>query len=122
MESTPGSVSVVVVEDEADLRELLVFALEMANLDVRAAASIVEARALLQGRRPPDVLVADFSLPDGTGADLVALCEDARPRVCILLSGHDARDIAAEGFDVVLTKPVTPEKLVGEIRARFPAS
>jgi two-component system response regulator HydG len=113
---------VVVVEDETDLRELLVFALEMAKLDVRAAASIEEARALLQGHRGPDVLVADYSLPDGTGADLVSLCKDARPRVCILLSGHDARDISADGFDVVLTKPVTPEKLVGEIRARFPAS
>jgi len=122
VESAPGSVSVVVVEDETDLRELLVFALEMAKFQVRAAASMTEARALLQGQRAPDVLVADFSLPDGTGADLVSMCGEARPRVCILLSGHDARDIAADGFDLVLTKPVTPETLVGEIRARFLAS
>ena len=111
---------VVVVEDEDDLRELLVFALEMAKFEVRAAGSIAEARLLLGGAAHADVLVADFGLPDGTGADLLQLCAETRPRVCILLSGHDARDIPATGFDVVLTKPVLPEKLVSEIRARFP--
>ena len=112
--------TVVVVEDETDLRELFVFALEVATFVVHAAASVAEARTLLEGPLKPDVLVADFGLPDGTGADLLALCASARPSVCILLSGHDARDIPVAGFDVVLTKPVLPEKLVGEIRARFP--
>ena len=111
---------VVVVEDEEDLRELLVFSLEVAKFEVRAAGSLAEARSLLAAGRHADVLVADFGLPDGTGADLLELCADVRPRVCILLSGHDARDIPAGGFDVVLTKPVTPEKLVSEIRAHFP--
>jgi DNA-binding response OmpR family regulator len=120
VDDAQGPVHVVVVEDEDDLRELLVFALELAKLDVRAAGSIAEARVLLGGEARTDVLVADFGLPDGTGADLLQLCADARPRVCILLSGHDARDIPASGFDVVLTKPVLPEKLVSEIRARFP--
>jgi DNA-binding response OmpR family regulator len=115
-----GPVHVVVVEDEEDLRELLVFSLEVAKFEVRAAGSLAEARLLLAAERHADVLVADFGLPDGTGADLLELCADVRPRVCILLSGHDARDIPAAGFDVVLTKPVTPEKLVSEIRARFP--
>jgi DNA-binding response OmpR family regulator len=113
-------VRVVVVEDEEDLRELLVFALEVAKFEVRAAGSLAEARSLLAADRPADVLIADFGLPDGTGADLLELCANARPRVCILLSGHDARDIPVAGFDVVLTKPVMPEKLVSEIRARFP--
>jgi DNA-binding response OmpR family regulator len=116
-----GPVNVVVVEDEEDLRELLVFALEIAKFDVRAAGSLAEARSLLvAGARHADVLIADYGLPDGTGADLIELCANVRPRVCILLSGHDARDITAGGFDVVLTKPVTPERLVSEIRARFP--
>lgn len=116
-----GPVHVVVVEDEDDLRELLVFALEVAKFDVRAAGSLAEARSLLAAEVHTDVLIADFGLPDGTGADLLELCASTRPRVCILLSGHDARDIPASGFDAVLTKPVTPEKLVSEIRARFPA-
>lgn len=113
-----GPLQVVVVEDEEDLRELLVFALEVAKFEVRAAGSLAEARSLLAAEGHADVLVADFGLPDGTGVDLLEL--SARPRLCILLSGHDARDIPAAGFDVVLTKPVTPEKLVSEIRARFP--
>lgn len=120
MQNADRPVTVVVVEDETDLRELLVFALEVATFDVRAADSMAEARVLLDAQQKPDVLVADFSLPDGTGADLLALCAETRPSVCILLSGHDARDIPGAGFDVVLTKPVLPEKLVGEIRTRFP--
>lgn len=120
MENAGRPLTVVVVEDELDLRELLVFALEVAKLDVHAAASMAEARALLDGHLRPDVLIADFSLPDGTGADLLALCAAARPTFCMLLTGHDARDIPAGGFDVVLTKPVLPEKLVGAIRAHFP--
>ena len=120
MDDAQGPVHVVVVEDEDDLRELLVFALEVAKFRVNAAGSLAEARTLLAGHPHADVLVADFGLPDGTGADLSELCAEARPRVCILLSGHDARDIPASGFDVVLTKPVLPERLVSEIRARFP--
>ncbi len=115
-----GRVRVVVVEDQTDLRELLVFALETSGFEVQAAASMHEARALLEGRKDVDVLVADYTLPDGSGSDLVELCEAARPRLCILLSGHDARDLPGDGFDVVLTKPVLPEKLVAAIRARFP--
>ena len=121
MVNTHGPVHVVVVEDEEDLRELLVFALEVAKFEVHAAGSLAEARSLLlTGELHADVLVADYGLPDGTGADLLELCADARPRVCILLSGHDARDIPAAGFDLVLTKPVTPEKLVSAIHASFP--
>jgi DNA-binding response OmpR family regulator len=120
VDSSDPRVHVVVVEDETDLRELLVFALEGAKFVVHAAASLAEARALLDGPVQADVLIADFSLPDGTGADLLERGARVRPRVCILLSGHDARDIPVNGFDLVLTKPVLPERLVSEIRARFP--
>lgn len=111
--------TVVVVEDEADLRELLVYALEVAKFTVLEAASVADAREVLGGDAKPDVLVADYTLPDGTGADLLTVGAAGRPRVCILLSGHDARDIGTHAFDVVLTKPVTPERLVREIRTRF---
>jgi two-component system response regulator PilR (NtrC family) len=120
VETARRPLSVIVVEDERDLRELLVFALEVAELEVNAAASLAEARSLLDGPLKPDVLIADFSLPDGTGPDLLALCAAARPTLCMLLTGHDARDIPAGGFDVVLTKPVLPETLLGAIRSHFP--
>jgi DNA-binding response OmpR family regulator len=111
-------VEVLVVEDETDLRELFIFALEVAGFVVRGADSVTSARAQL-AEALPDALVADYGLPDGTGATLLALCADARPRVCVLLTGHDARDIATDGFDVVLIKPILPEALVGAIRARI---
>ncbi|MDQ2668368.1 MAG: response regulator [Gemmatimonadota bacterium] len=110
---------VIVVEDEADLRELFVFALEASKFEVHAASSVAEATKLLDHLNA-DVLIADFSLPDGTGPVLLDLCAKARPRACILLSGHDARDLPASDFDVLLLKPVLPERLVREIRERFP--
>ncbi len=115
MEIDGTPLQVVVVEDEADLRELFIFALEVAGLVAHGADSVASARELLATIRP-DALVADYGLPDGTGTALLALCADARPRVCVLLTGHDARDIATDGFDVVLMKPILPEALVGAIR------
>jgi DNA-binding NarL/FixJ family response regulator len=66
------------------------------------------------------VLVADYGLPDGTGVGLLSLCADAKPRICVLLTGHDGRDIATDGFHVVLRKPILPEALVSAIRTRIP--
>lgn len=108
---------VVVVEDSDDMRELLVIALGRAGFLAHGAASLAEARGLVADA-PPDVLVADYSLPDGTGAEVLALCERGKPKVCILLTGFDPQRVEAPGFDVVLTKPVFPAKLVEVIRER----
>jgi DNA-binding response OmpR family regulator len=109
---------VLVVEDEPDLRELFIFALEVAGFVARGAESVARARELL-AVDPPDALIADYGLPDGTGVTLLALCAEARPKVCVLLTGHDARDISTDGFDAVLMKPILPEALVAAIRTRI---
>ncbi len=108
---------VLVVEDDEDNRELLVTLLQSANLAVRGAATVAEAHAIIATDKP-EFLVADYSLPDGTAASLLDLCASARPRVCILVTGFDDTDVTATGFDVVLTKPVSFEKLLAAIRTR----
>ncbi|KQQ47756.1 Fis family transcriptional regulator [Duganella sp. Leaf126] len=61
---------VLVVDDEADLRELLELTLVKMGLDVDSAATVAEARALL-ARQSYQLVLTDMRLPDGLGLELV---------------------------------------------------
>jgi two-component system phosphate regulon response regulator PhoB len=116
---------ILVVDDDEDTRELYVATFEATGFKVRAAASIADALVVLR-ETTPDVLVADYSLPDGTGSALLDLCAAARPRLCVLVTGFHEREVTAGGFDLVLTKPVDFRTLVEAVRgsaaARAPAT
>ena len=60
---------VLVVDDHAETRKLLVRSLERASYGVKAAASCEEAEAAI-GQGEFDVVVLDVMLPDGSGIDL----------------------------------------------------
>lgn len=107
---------ILVVDDDEDTRDLYVVAFETAGFSVRAAGTVAEALGVL-GEIEPDVLIADYSLPDGTGRSLMEACAAARPRFCVLVTGFHERDVVASGFDLVLTKPVAFESLVEAIRS-----
>ena len=62
--------SVLIVDDEADIRELLEITLSRMALKVKCAANIAEARQLLT-RHHFDICFSDLRLPDGNGIDLV---------------------------------------------------
>jgi diguanylate cyclase (GGDEF)-like protein len=62
---------VLIVDDDADILELLAGRLEREGLSVRRATTATEARAAIIDRIP-DVLVIDVNLPDGSGLDIVA--------------------------------------------------
>ena len=63
--------SALVVDDERDIRELLVLTLGRMGLRVDAAADVASARAQLAEHRY-DLCLTDMRLPDGTGLDLIA--------------------------------------------------
>jgi DNA-binding NtrC family response regulator len=86
---TPGSV--LIVDDEAKIRELLRRALAEEGHDVVALDSAAAARAML-GTRFFDVLLVDNLMPDGTGLDLIrSLTETApeseRPQI-LMMTAH----------------------------------
>lgn len=64
-------VTVLVVEDAGDTRELFAVALEDAGYRVVCATSVQEALALLRAGLSIDAVIADYSLGDGTGAELL---------------------------------------------------
>ena len=114
-DALPGRVpAVLVVDDEADLRELLSLTLLRLGLDVDTAESVSVARARL-GERRYSLCLTDMRLPDGTGLDLVRdVAQSAGPPIAVITAYGSAENavaaLKAGAFDY-LTKPVDVEQL-----------
>ncbi len=109
------SARVLVVDDEADIRELLELSLIRMGLAVESAGSISEAKALLDAH-PFDLCLSDMRLPDGEGLELVrhisANCADL-PVAVITAYGSTENAVAAlkSGAFDYLTKPLSLDQL-----------
>jgi two-component system response regulator PilR (NtrC family) len=106
--------AVLVVDDEADLRELLSLTLLRLGLDVDTAESVSVARARL-GERRYSLCLTDMRLPDGSGLDLVReVAQTAGPPIAVITAYGSAENavaaLKAGAFDY-LTKPVDIEQL-----------
>ncbi|MBT9467445.1 sigma-54 dependent transcriptional regulator [Hydrogenophaga sp.] len=114
--NTPSiSASVLVVDDEPDLRTLYELTLLREGHAVVAAADLAQAREWLAQQRF-DVLISDMRLPDGLGLELLRELTDAqRTEKCIVITAFGSADNAVESlkagaFDY-LTKPVDLKQL-----------
>jgi len=107
---------VLLVEDDADAREVLSQILADAGATVSAVESAEEAIDRL-GAGAFDVLVSDIGLPGLSGADLVKWVREHGHRlpavaVTAYATTDDRRRLAADGFDEHFAKPVDPTELV----------
>ena len=112
--SSGRSPAVLVVDDEADLRELLSLTLVRLGLDVDTAESVGAARALLE-QRHYSLCLTDMRLPDGTGLDLVRdVAQASGPPIAVITAYGSAENavaaLKAGAFDY-LTKPVDLDQL-----------
>jgi two-component system nitrogen regulation response regulator NtrX len=111
--------TLLIVDDEANIRSSLQGALGREGYVIETAASVVEARARL--REAYDVVLLDVWLPDGSGLDLVAELRDEHPEtVVIMMSGHATIDAAVQAtrlgaFDF-LEKPLSLDRLLVLLR------
>jgi two-component system response regulator PilR (NtrC family) len=118
---------VLVVDDEADLRELLELTLVGMGLDVDCAADLGQARKLLVSWRY-DLCLTDMRLPDGDGLSLVSEIGAAHPEtpVAVITAFGSAETavaaLKAGAFDY-LPKPVALDALRTLVRSalRLPA-
>ncbi len=113
----------VVVDDEATVRELLSEALRFAGFDVTSVATGAAAVALVE-REPPDLLLLDVMLPGMDGFEVARRLRaggSARRVPILFLSAKDAPDdkiagLTAGGDDYV-TKPFHLRELIARIKA-----
>ncbi|OZC04500.1 response regulator transcription factor [Rubricoccus marinus] len=117
------SPTILLVDDEPDLVELLQYALENAGYRVLTAGDGEEALRIAEAERP-DLAVLDIMMPKMDGIELTQqLRENAQLRLTPILMltarAEEGDEIAGldAGADDYVTKPVSPKKLVTRVKA-----
>jgi PAS domain S-box-containing protein len=117
----PGTETILLVEDEAEVRRLVERLLRMHGYAVLAAASPAEAIASAKGAGRIDLLVTDVIMPGMNGREMARLLAAERPRMRVLyMSGYTDAAIAQQGIlppgQAFLSKPFTPDLLARKVR------
>ncbi|MBI5088582.1 MAG: response regulator transcription factor [Ilumatobacteraceae bacterium] len=112
------SVTVLVVEDEVKIRDLVRRYLEREDLAVVTTGSGAEAMSILE-RGGIDLLVLDLNLPDVAGETIAAEFAGRLPIVMLTAKSGEADRIHGLelGADDYLTKPFSPRELVLRVQA-----
>ena len=117
-----GSETILLVEDEADVRELTREILEMAGYTVLEAARGDEAlRLCLDAARSINLLLTDVVMPQMSGPELARKMLELRPGTKVVyMSGYTDDALGHHGVldpDIILLpKPFTPEALMQHLR------
>ena len=111
---------ILVVDDERQILRALQTSLRGAGYEVETAETAETALAAA-AMRPPDALIVDLVLPDGTGTDVVRELRTWSSAPVIVLSavGDEREKVAAldAGADDYVTKPVGIDELIARLRA-----
>jgi CheY-like chemotaxis protein len=116
---------VLVVEDNADGREVMTIMLEQAGARATAVGSVKEALAALESLQP-DALVSDIGLPDEDGYALIRRIRSREAErggflPAVAMTGYvrteDRARVLAAGFQVHVPKPINPVELTAAIAA-----
>jgi PAS domain S-box-containing protein len=123
-----NDVSILVVDDEADMRELIRFILEEQGATVRVAASAAEALQQIS-ESLPDLVMSDIGMPEMDGYALMRQIrmnlskqEKVIPAIALTAYAGDLNEQQAlsAGFQRHLAKPIEPEQLlkaIAQVRA-----
>ncbi len=106
---------VLIVDDDLSLNQMLGMHFEDQGYLVSSAASVREALEVLRSA-PPDLILLDYQLPDGTGLDLLESCreEDATTPVIMMTGVHDlelAIQAIKQGARDYVHKPLKTDEL-----------
>ncbi len=115
--------SVLIVEDEPSILELISYTCRTSGMEVRKAANVAEAKKNLEAAKP-DIILLDWMLPDCAGLEwLYELrryhSNESLPVIMLTARGQEddrVRGLEA-GADDYVTKPFSPRELVARIRA-----
>ncbi len=101
---------ILVVDDERSLREMLSIVLRREGYEVTTAEDVSSALDLIRTGPPPDLLISDLRMPDGSGVDVLRALKERSPgSVGLLLTAFASADTAVEAMRLgavdYLTKP-----------------
>jgi two-component system, OmpR family, response regulator len=121
MSTAQAEASLLVVEDDPNILELLSASLRFAGFDVTTVTSGAQAVDIARDVRP-DLVVLDVMLPDLDGFEVIRrLREGGRRTPVVFLTARDATDEKIRGLtlggDDYVTKPFSLEELTARIRA-----
>jgi len=115
--------TILIVDDEAPIREMIAVALEMAGYECLEAGNSQEALAIIVDRKP-DLLLLDWMLPGSTGIELARRLKrdelTADIPIIMLTAKGEEEDIVAgfnAGADDYVTKPFRPKILLARVQA-----
>jgi CheY-like chemotaxis protein len=112
--------SVILIEDDEDTRDVVRRLLETAGADVRAAGSAAEGMTLFQSRRP-DLLLVDIAMPGEDGLSFMrrlrslGAAEGGQTPAAALTARavlEDRLESLKAGFQAHMAKPVPPAELI----------
>lgn len=120
---------ILVADDEADTRNLLIFTLEQQGAEVIAVASASEAIATLQDLQP-DMLISDIGMPEEDGYSLIRKVRTLEAQKlgnipAIALTAYtreeDSQQAIEAGFQMHIAKPVEPTQLINAVMSLLSA-
>jgi CheY-like chemotaxis protein len=117
---------VLIVDDEAPIREILALMLGQNGYRVTEAATVGEAQQVFQ-RDPPDLLISDLQLEDSDGLMMIAELKKSMPNLpVILLTGvlfedDVVRDTLSKVITAYLPKTTPLAKILDEVRRALPS-
>jgi PAS domain S-box-containing protein len=118
-----SGVHILIVEDEADARELIRRVLFQCGAEVTVAAGALEALAMLK-IRPPDVMISDIGMPDADGYEFIRLVRELPatqggkvPAIALTAFARsvDRTRAMIAGYQMHIAKPIEPQELVATV-------
>jgi PAS domain S-box-containing protein len=116
-----GKETILLIEDDANIRYLLAHTLKSCGYNVIEAVDGADGLAIARESLPSiDAVVSDAIMPKLGGQELIAELRQLRPDLkAMLVSGHidaDPKDLSGDPQTKFLYKPVPPETLTAELR------
>ena len=115
--------TILVVDDEAPIRDMLRLALEMADYNVLEAGDAQEAHSIIIDSRP-DMILLDWMLPGTSGIELARRLKrdeltEHVPIIMLTAKGEEDNKVQGLelGADDYITKPFSPRELIARLKA-----
>jgi signal transduction histidine kinase/CheY-like chemotaxis protein len=118
-EVRPTHATILLVDDDPDVRDFIITGLESLGYDVRSANSPHAALEILGGQGEAHLLLVDYAMPGMTGAEVARAARARRPDLpIVLITGYaemKALSNEPEFFDAMLRKPFKLAELAATV-------